>query len=78
MEELIVEDIMIPTSEIIGIDTNQSSKNAEKIIESAASYDAIKIKKRPQSIHPIVYRLLHLYYLVILSHQIIGWLTLLI
>jgi len=35
MEELIVEDIMIPTSEIIGIDTNQSSENAEKIIESA-------------------------------------------
>ena len=34
MEELIVEDIMIPTSEIIGIDTNQSSENAEKIIES--------------------------------------------
>ena len=35
MEELIVEDIMIPTSEIIGIDTNQSSENAEKILESA-------------------------------------------
>ena len=35
MEELIVEDIMIPTSEIIGIDTNQSIENAEKIIESA-------------------------------------------
>ena len=35
MEELIVEDIMMPTSEIIGIDTNQSSENAEKIIESA-------------------------------------------
>ena len=34
MEELIVEDIMMPTSEIIGIDTNQSSENAEKIIES--------------------------------------------
>ena len=35
MEELIVEDIMMPTSEIIGIDINQSSENAEKIIESA-------------------------------------------
>ena len=35
MEELTVEDIMMPTSEIIGIDTNQSSENAEKIIESA-------------------------------------------
>ena len=34
MEELIVEDIMIPTSEVIGIDVNQSSKNAEKIIET--------------------------------------------
>ena len=40
--------------------------------------DAIKIKKRPQSIHPIVYRLLHLYYLASLSFQIIGYLTLLI
>ena len=35
MEELIVEDIMMPTSEIIGIDTNQSIENVEKIIESA-------------------------------------------
>ena len=35
MEELIVEDIMMPTSEIIGIDTNQSIENTEKIIESA-------------------------------------------
>jgi len=35
MEELIVEDIMIPISEIIGIDINQTSENAEKIIESA-------------------------------------------
>jgi len=35
MEELIVEDIMMPTSEIIGIDINQSSEYAEKIIESA-------------------------------------------
>jgi len=34
MEELIVEDIMMPTSEVIGIDVNQSSKNAEKIIET--------------------------------------------
>jgi len=34
MEELIVEDIMIPTSEVIGINVNQSSKNAEKIIET--------------------------------------------
>ncbi|MAR95605.1 MAG: hypothetical protein CMD46_04535 [Gammaproteobacteria bacterium] len=34
MEELIVEDIMIPTSEVIGINVNQNSKNAEKIIES--------------------------------------------
>ncbi len=35
MEELIVEDIMMPTSEIIGIDTNQGIENAEKIIKSA-------------------------------------------
>ena len=35
MEELIVEDIMIPTSEVIGININQNSKDAEKIIESA-------------------------------------------
>ena len=34
MEELIVEDIMIPTSEVIGINVSQNSKNAEKIIES--------------------------------------------
>tara|TARA_B100001029_G_scaffold171156_1_gene167670 strand:+ start:1102 stop:2355 length:1254 start_codon:yes stop_codon:yes gene_type:complete len=34
MEELIVEDIMIPTSELIGINVRQNSKNAEKIIES--------------------------------------------
>ncbi len=34
MEELIVEDIMIPTSEVIGINVSQSSKNAEKIIKS--------------------------------------------
>ena len=34
MEELIVEDIMIPTSEIIGIDINQDYVKATKIIES--------------------------------------------
>ena len=34
MEELIVEDIMIPTSEIIGIDINQDYIEATKIIES--------------------------------------------
>lgn len=34
MEELIVEDIMIPTSEIIGIDINQDYFEATKIIES--------------------------------------------
>ena len=32
MEELVVEDIMIPTSEIIGIDINLDYKNAKKII----------------------------------------------
>ena len=34
MEELVVEDIMIPTAEIIGIDINDNYKNAAKIIES--------------------------------------------
>ncbi len=34
MEELIVEDIMIPTSEIIGIDINKDYVEATKIIES--------------------------------------------
>ena len=34
MEELIVEDIMIPTSEIIGIDINIDYQNATKIIQS--------------------------------------------
>ena len=34
MEELIVEDIMIPTSEIIGIDMNMDYENATKIIQS--------------------------------------------
>ena len=34
MEELIVEDIMIPTAEIIGIDIDQDYENATKIIES--------------------------------------------
>ena len=34
MEELIVEDIMIPTSEIIGIDINMNYKNATNIIQS--------------------------------------------
>ncbi len=34
MEELIVEDIMIPTSEIIGIDINQDYVEATKIIKS--------------------------------------------
>ena len=35
MEELVVEDIMVPTSEIIGIDINKSYDDATKIIESA-------------------------------------------
>jgi len=34
MEELVVEDIMIPTSEIIGIDINEDYENATKIITS--------------------------------------------
>mgnify|MGYP001176007330 FL=1 len=34
MEELVVEDIMIPTSEIIGININKNYQNATKIIES--------------------------------------------
>ena len=34
MEELIVEDIMIPTAEVIGIDVKSSPKEATKIIES--------------------------------------------
>ena len=34
MEELVVEDIMTPTSEIIGVDLNQSYKKTKKIIES--------------------------------------------
>ena len=34
MEELVVEDIMIPTSEIIGIDINEDYENATKIIIS--------------------------------------------
>ena len=34
MEELVVEDIMIPTSEIIGIDLDQSPEMAKNIIES--------------------------------------------
>ena len=34
MEELIVEDIMIPTSEIIGIDISMDYQNATKIIQS--------------------------------------------
>ena len=33
MEELVVEDIMVPTSEIIGIDVNKSYDDATKIIE---------------------------------------------
>ena len=36
MEELVVEDIMIPTAEIIGIDINGDYKNAAKIIESTS------------------------------------------
>ena len=35
MEELVVEDIMVPTSEIIGIDINKNYDDATKIIESA-------------------------------------------
>ena len=34
MEELIVEDIMLPTSEIIGIDVEMDYENATKIIQS--------------------------------------------
>ena len=35
MEELVVEDIMVPISEIIGIDLNANKNTAKKIIESA-------------------------------------------
>tara|TARA_B100001057_G_scaffold465130_1_gene520976 strand:+ start:1004 stop:2257 length:1254 start_codon:yes stop_codon:yes gene_type:complete len=35
MEELVVEDIMVPTSEVIGIDINQNVEMATKIIESS-------------------------------------------
>lgn len=35
MEELVVEDIMVPISEIIGIDLNANTNAAKKIIESA-------------------------------------------
>jgi Mg2+/Co2+ transporter CorB len=35
MEELVVEDIMVPISEIIGIDLNANTNTAKKIIESA-------------------------------------------
>ena len=34
MEELVVEDIMTPTSEIIGLDLNKSYKKTKQIIES--------------------------------------------
>jgi Mg2+/Co2+ transporter CorB len=35
MEELVVEDIMVPISEIIGIDLSENKQAAKKIIESA-------------------------------------------
>lgn len=42
MEELIVEDIMIPTSEIIGIDINANNENARSIVESS-SYSKLPV-----------------------------------
>lgn len=44
MEELVVEDIMIPTSEVIGININDSFKNAKSIIESSA-YSLLPVYK---------------------------------
>ena len=44
MEELVVEDIMIPTSEVIGINTNDSVENAKNIIESS-SYSLLPVYK---------------------------------
>ena len=44
MEELVVEDIMIPTSEVIGININDSFKNAKSIIESS-SYSLLPVYK---------------------------------
>ena len=34
MEELVVEDVMLPTNEIIGIDIDKGNEEAIKIIES--------------------------------------------
>ena len=44
MEELVVEDIMIPTSEVIGININDSFENAKSIIESSA-YSLLPVYK---------------------------------
>ena len=44
MEELVVEDIMIPTSEVIGININDSFENAKHIIESS-SYSLLPVYK---------------------------------
>ena len=42
MEELVVEDIMVPTSEVIGINVNDSFENAKNIIESS-SYSLLPV-----------------------------------
>ena len=42
MEELVVEDVMVPTSEVIGINVNDSFKNAKHIIESS-SYSLLPV-----------------------------------
>jgi Mg2+/Co2+ transporter CorB len=44
MEELVVEDIMTPNAEVIGIDLNDSFENAKSIIESS-SYSLLPVYK---------------------------------
>ena len=44
MEELVVEDIMTPNAEVIGIDINDSFENAKNIIESS-SYSLLPVFK---------------------------------
>ena len=44
MEELVVEDIMTPNAEVIGIDINDSFENAKNIIESS-SYSLLPVYK---------------------------------
>jgi Mg2+/Co2+ transporter CorB len=44
MEELVVEDIMTPNAEVIGIDINESFENAKNIIESS-SYSLLPVYK---------------------------------